>query len=83
MCTVLLPLSINPIAVNKYINILNIKKYCKMEDLPDFQRGQIVGACLAGACDQNGHFIRCIQSSSLQGYDDIHTSWEDIISEEE
>jgi len=31
-------------------------------------------------CNQNGHFIRCIQTSSFQGYDDIHKSWEDIIS---
>jgi hypothetical protein len=23
-------------------------------------------------CNKNGHFIRCIQSSSFQGYDDIH-----------
>jgi hypothetical protein len=23
-------------------------------------------------CNQNGHFIRCVQSSSLQAYDDIH-----------
>jgi transposase len=30
-------------------NISNIKKYCKMGDLSDFQRGQIVGVCLAGA----------------------------------
>ena len=32
---------------------------------------------------QNGYFIRCIQSSSFQGYDSIHESWEDIISLEE
>jgi hypothetical protein len=31
-------------------------------------------------CNQNGHFVRCIQSSSFQSYDDIHKSWEDIIS---
>ena len=29
-------------------------------------------------CNQNGHFIRCIQSSSFQGYDGIHKSWDDI-----
>jgi len=31
-------------------------------------------------CNQNSHFIRCIQTSSFQGDDDIHKSWEDIIS---
>jgi len=30
-------------------------------------------------CNQNGHFIRCIQSSSFQGYDGLHKSWEDTI----
>ena len=30
-------------------------------------------------CKQNRHFIWCIQSSSVQGYDDIHKSWVDII----
>jgi len=34
-------------------------------------------------CNQNGHFIRCIQKSSFLGYDGIHKSWEDIISYEE
>ena len=29
--------------------------------------------------NQNSHFIGCIQSSSFQGYVDIHKSWEDII----
>ena len=29
-------------------------------------------------CSQNGHFIRCIQSSNFQGYGDIYKSWEDI-----
>jgi len=31
-------------------------------------------------CNQNSHFMRCIQSSSFQGYDDIYKSWQDIIS---
>ena len=31
-------------------------------------------------CNQNGHFIRCIQSSSFQGYDDRYKSWENIIN---
>ena len=30
--------------------------------------------------NRNGHFIRCIQSNSFQGCEDIHSSWEDIIS---
>jgi hypothetical protein len=51
-----------------------------MGDFLDFQRGHIIGAHLAGASNQNGHFIMYMQSSSLQGYDNIHKSWEDIIS---
>ena len=31
-------------------------------------------------CNQNGHFVRCIQSSSFQSYDGIHKLWDDIIS---
>jgi len=42
-----------------------------LEDLSDFQRGQIVGAHLAGAS---------VKSSSLWDYDRMHKSWEDIIS---
>ena len=42
MCTVLLPLGENPIAVDKYI-----KSTAKWET-SDFQRGQNVGARLAG-----------------------------------
>ena len=34
-------------------------------------------------CNQNGHFIRCIQSSIFQCDDGVHKSWEDIISWEE
>ena len=30
--------------------------------------------------NQNGHFVRCVQCSSFQGYGGIHKSWEDIIS---
>ena len=33
-------------------------------------------------CNQSGHFIRCVQNSSLQGYDGIHKSWGDISEEE-
>jgi len=29
-------------------------------------------------CNQNGHFIRCIQSSSFHGYDRIRKSWDNI-----
>ena len=32
---------------------------------------------------QNGSFVSCIQSSSVQGYDGMHRSWEDIVSLEE
>jgi len=31
-------------------------------------------------CNQNGHFIKCIQSSSSQSYDGVHKSWEVINS---
>ena len=34
-------------------------------------------------CNQYGHFVRCMQSSSSQGYDGIHKSREDIIGLEE
>jgi len=34
-------------------------------------------------CNQNRHFVRCNQSSSFQGYDSIHKSWEDVNSYEE
>jgi len=33
-------------------------------------------------CNQSGQFIRCIQSSSLQGYYGIHKSWGDFSKEE-
>jgi hypothetical protein len=53
-------------------NISNTKKYCKMGDLLDFQRGQIVDVRLAGASvTKVATLLKCIQSSSLQGYDDI------------
>ena len=43
-----------------------------MGDLLDFQRGQIVGVCLAGASVTKMATLLCIQSSSFQGYGDIH-----------
>ena len=33
-------------------------------------------------CNQNGHFVRSIQSNSSQGCDGTHRSWEDVISSE-
>jgi len=51
-----------------------------MGDLPDFQRGQIVGTFSWSISNLNGHFIRCIQSSGFQGYDSTHKLWEDFIS---
>jgi hypothetical protein len=29
---------------------------------------------------RNGHFVRCIQSSNIQGYNGIHELWEDFIN---
>ena len=44
-----------------------------MGDFSDFQRGQIVGARLAVvSINKTATFLRCIQSSSFQGYDGIH-----------
>jgi len=31
-------------------------------------------------CNQNGHCVRCIQSSSSIRCDGIHKSWEDVVS---
>ena len=49
--------------------------YCKMGDMSAFQRGHLAGASVTRTAT-----IRCIQSSSLQGYDGVHKSWEDIIN---
>jgi hypothetical protein len=51
--------------------------------LSDFERGQIVGAHLAGAFVTKLHVIRCIENYSFEGDVGIHESWEDNISEEE
>jgi hypothetical protein len=53
-------------------------------DLPGFQRGHIVGVHLAGASvTKTATLLGITQSSSFQGYDGIHKSWEDIIGLEE
>ena len=44
-----------------------------MGDLSDFQRGQIVSVCFAGASVTKTATLLCIQSSSFQSYGDIHT----------
>ena len=48
---------------------------CKMGDMSAFQGGHLAGASVTKTAT-----IRCIQSSSLQVYDGIHKSWEDIIN---
>ena len=40
-----------------------------MGNLSDFQRGQIVGVRLAGASVTKLATVRCVQSSSVHGYD--------------
>lgn len=47
--------------------------YCKMGDMSAFQRGHLAGASVTKTAT-----VRRIQSGSLQGYDGIHKSWEDI-----
>jgi len=49
--------------------------YRKMGEMSTFQRGHLAGASVTKTAT-----MRCIQSSSLQGYDGIHKSWEDIIN---
>jgi hypothetical protein len=53
----------------------SIYGYCKMGDMSAFQRGHLAGAPVTKTAT-----VRCIQSSSLQGYDGIHKSCEDIIN---
>ena len=44
-----------------------------------FKEGRLFGCAFSWSiCNQDAHFIRCMQSSSFQGYDDKHKSWEDI-----
>jgi hypothetical protein len=46
-----------------------------------FRRGQIAGAHLAAASvNKPATLLGVSKSGSLQGYDDIHKSWEDVIS---
>ena len=71
MCTVLLPLGENPIAVDKYI------KYQKVLQTGRLIRFSKRTECWCpfswSICNQNGHSVRSIQSSIFQGYGDIHT----------
>ena len=48
-----------------------------MGGLSDFQRGQIVGVCLAGASVTK---MTTVLGVSRAGYDSTHKSWEGIIS---
>jgi hypothetical protein len=53
-----------------------------MGDLSDFPRIQIVGVYIAGGIRNHiGQFVRCVQSSSFQGYNSIHKSQEPKLSE--
>jgi len=63
--------------------VMGLQKYCKMGDLSDFQRANCWCVFSWSICNQNRHFIRCIQSSSFQGYDGVHKLWEDVNSYEE
>jgi hypothetical protein len=53
-----------------------------MGDLSNFERGQIIVACLAAASGKNCHIIRCTESDSFSSYVGIHESCEDNISKE-
>ena len=77
MCTVLLPLGETQL---QWTNISNIKKYCKMGDLSDFQRGQNVGARLAGASITKMATLLGLSRAAVSKVMATYTSWEDIIS---
>jgi hypothetical protein len=52
-----------------------------MRDLSDFQRGQIVGARLAGASAAKMAILLSVcRAAVCQGCDGTHKSWEDFIS---
>ena len=53
--------------------ISDIKKYCKMGDIIFSKRTECWCPFTWSVCKQYGHFIRSIQSSSFQGYGNIHT----------
>jgi len=50
-----------------------------MGGFSDSQRGQIVGAHLAGASVTKMATLLGVSRTSFQGCDDVHKSWEDII----
>jgi len=52
-------------------------KELKIGGLLDFQRGQIIGACLVGTSVTK---TTTVLGVSRAGYDGICISWEDIIS---
>ena len=53
-----------------------------MGDLSGFQTGQTLGVAYSWSdCKQNGRSVSCIESSRVQGYDDIHRSWKDNVSD--
>ena len=54
-----------------------------MRDLSDFQRGQTVGACFAGASVTKTVTLLGVSGAAVckvMTTDDIHKSWEDIIT---
>jgi len=71
MCTVLLPSGVNPIAVNKYINIISLFELANISHSP------------SNLCDKfaNSNFIRSIEETEetvweTEQHSDIETVWE-------